>query len=258
MNRLQVVPLLEVVRESDTTTTYRFRADMGGEAGQFVMVWIPRHDEVPMALSYLAAVKGFTVKVYGEATAALATYRAGDRIGLRGPYGNTFRLDGDHVLAVAGGVGMASLIAAIESFARLGAKVTTALGARTAAELLFADRATAVGEAHLATDDGSRGFHGFVTTLAERLLDKHRVDQVVTCGPEPMMKLVVDAARRRKLPVQASLERYMKCGIGICDACALDDRLVCTDGPVFQGDVLARSKDFGRFRRDISGRRVAL
>lgn len=256
--RIHVVPILEVVRESHHTNTYRFRADIGGAAGQFVMVWIPGHDELPMALSYLGPVKGITVQAYGDATKALAAFRPGDRIGIRGPYGNSFPLEGERVLAVAGGTGMASLIAAIEFYATEGAKVTTALGAKTAEELLFEERAEAVGEVHLSTDDGSRGFRGFVPSLAEKLMDRHRFDQVVTCGPEPMMKKVVDVALARGLAAHASLERYMKCGIGICDACAFDDQLVCLDGPVFPGKVLAASEDFGTWRRDKSGRRVRI
>lgn len=258
MARMQIVPLLEIVRENHHTMTYRFRADLGGAPGQFVMVWIPRHDELPMALSYLGPVKGITVHAYGEATKALAEFRPGDRIGVRGPYGNTFQLDGQKVLAVAGGTGMASIIAAIEAFAQQGAEVTTAVGARTAEELLFVDRASASGEVHVSTDDGSRGFHGFVPALAQRLFEKHTFDQVLTCGPERMMKLVVDEAHKRETKVQASLERYMKCGIGICDACAFDDRLVCVDGPVFTGAQLASSRDFGAFRRTKDGRRIAL
>jgi dihydroorotate dehydrogenase electron transfer subunit len=108
----------------------------------------------------------------------------------------------------------------------------------------------------VATDDGSRGFNGFVPALAEKLLEKHRFDQIVTCGPEVMMKAVVAAAMKRGIAVQASLERYMKCGIGICDACAFDDRLICVDGPVFTGEQLAASEDFGKWRRDKSGRRI--
>src|SRR5256885_6531621 len=103
MPRIQVVPLLEIVRETPTTMTYRFRADLGGQPGQFLMVWIPRYDELPMALSYLGAVKGITVRDYGDATHILAAFNAGDRIGIRGPYGNVFRLQGEKVLAVGGG-----------------------------------------------------------------------------------------------------------------------------------------------------------
>jgi dihydroorotate dehydrogenase electron transfer subunit len=256
MPRIQVVSLLEVVRETPSTMTYRFRADLGGKPGQFLMVWIPRYDELPMALSYLGGVKGFTVRDYGDATHALAAFSAGDRIGIRGPYGNTFQLEGDSVLAVGGGSGMASMIAAIEAFAQQGARVITAVGAKTAEELLFVERANASGEAHIATDDGSRGFQGFAPVLAEKLLNREKVDQIITCGPERMMYAVVEMGRRRGVPVQASLERYMKCGIGICDACVLDDKLVCYDGPIFTGDQLEGSEDFGHFRRDKSGRRI--
>jgi dihydroorotate dehydrogenase electron transfer subunit len=211
-----------------------------------------------MALSHLGPVKGITVHAYGDATKALLQFRPGDRIGVRGPYGNTFKLEGEKVLVVAGGTGMASIIAAIEAFAQQGAAVTTAVGARSAEELLFVDRASASGEVHVSTDDGTRGFHGFVPALAEKLLEKHKFDQILSCGPERMMKLVVDLAQKHRIPIQASLERYMKCGIGICDACAFDDRLVCLDGPVFTGAQLAASRDFGEYRRTKDGRRVPL
>ena len=256
MPRIQVVPLLEIVRETPSTTTYRFRSDIGGKPGQFLMVWIPRYDELPMALSYLGGVKGITVRDYGDATHALAAFSAGDRIGIRGPYGKAFRLEGETILAVGGGSGMASMIAAIEAFAQQGAKVVTAVGAKTADELLFVERANACGEVHIATDDGSRGSQGFVPPLADKLLERLSFDQVLTCGPEKMMKAVVDLATKRDVPVQASLERYMKCGIGICDACALDDKLVCADGPVFTGEELLASEEFGRWRRAKDGRRV--
>jgi len=256
MPKFQVVPLVEIVRETSVTTTYRFRADFGGQPGQFLMVWIPRYDELPMALSYLGAVKGITVQDYGDATHAFAAFSAGDRVGVRGPYGNWFRLEGEKVLAVGGGSGMASMIAAIESFSQQGAQMVTAVGAKTAEQLLFVERANASGEVHIATDDGSRGFAGFVPALAEKLLDRHKFDLILTCGPERMMKAVVELARKRNLPVQASLERYMKCGIGICDACSIDSQLVCLDGPIFTADQLETFEDFGRFRRDKSGRRI--
>jgi len=116
----------------------------------------------------------------------------------------------------------------------------------------------ACGTLYVATDDGSAGHHGFVSDVAAKLLDDGRFDMVITCGPEVMMKKVVDLANAKGVRVQASLERYMKCGIGICDACAFDDKLVCLDGPVFDGEVLAASEDFGKFRRDKSGRRIPI
>jgi len=253
----QVVPLEEVVIEDPKTRTYRFRADMRPLPGQFLMLWIPRADEVPMAYSYLEDPMGVTVREYGDATRALAaTSRKGYRVGVRGPYGNAFAIEGRRALAVAGGVGIASVIAAIEAYAHAGIAIETAFGARTKSELTFLDRAKACGPVHVATDDGSMGHLGYVTDLAANLVASGTFDMVLTCGPEVMMKKVVEAANAAGILVQASLERYMKCGIGICDACVLDDRLVCTDGPIFWGEELAKSQDFGRWRRDISGRRV--
>lgn len=258
MGRLEIVPLVDIVREVHHTSTFRFRASFDGEPGQFVMVWIPGRDEVPMALSYLGDLKGITVRAYGDATKALMGFKPGDLIGVRGPYGNTFRLEGKRVLCVAGGVGVASLIAAIEGFCRVGAEVDTVLAARTADELIFEKRAGTCGAVHVATDDGSRGFHGLAPALAKKVMESHEFDMVATCGPEPMMKGVVEHCRQKGVPCQASLERFMKCGIGICDACVLDDWLVCRDGPVFTEEQLAKSQDFGRFRRDESGRRIPL
>jgi dihydroorotate dehydrogenase electron transfer subunit len=131
------------------------------------------------------------------------------------------------------------------------------LGARTAALLLFRAQAEAQANAlWITTDDGSAGHRGTVTDV----LDKAVADctAVYTCGPEVMMKKVVDWCTHRNLPVQASLERYMKCGIGICDACAIDGRNICQDGPVFSGAMLADSEDFGHWKRAPSGKKVPL
>jgi len=257
-SKLHVVEIEEIAREVHHTKTFRFKAPFTAKPGQFVMIWIPRHDEVPMALSYVGGLKGFTSHAQGDATNALARFRVGDRIGIRGPMGNSFEFKGRRVLFVAGGTGMASLVAGIEAAAKRGKEVVTVLGAKTKHELIFAKRAEKAGEVHLSTDDGTEGFHGFASELAVRIMGTHKFDQVFTCGPELMMKKTVDAARRRKIPIFASVERFMKCGIGICDACSLGDKLVCVDGPVFDGAYLSKCEDFGRFRRDQSGRKTFL
>src|SRR3989442_12907357 len=94
MGKLEIVPLEEIVTEVHDASTFRFRASFDGSPGQFIMVWIPGHDEVPMALSYLGDLKGITVRAYGGATKALLASKPGDWGGVRGPYGNTFRVEG--------------------------------------------------------------------------------------------------------------------------------------------------------------------
>src|SRR5438445_10717892 len=99
MGKLEIVPLEEIVKEVHDASTFRFRASFDGSPGQFIMVWIPGHDEVPMALSYLRDLKGITVRAYGDATKARLASKPGGRVGVRRPYRNTARPEGHPVLS---------------------------------------------------------------------------------------------------------------------------------------------------------------
>ncbi len=217
--------------------------------GQFIMVWIPGVDEVPMALSSESSI---TVQRVGDATAALFGYSAGDKIGLRGPFGNGFTVQG-RVLAVAGGIGVAPLF----PLARTGQVDTFLLGARSSDELLFTDELSACTDLHIATDDGSAGRSGYVVPLMDSF-DIPSYDHICVCGPELMMRSILQLLDANGIADrgQFSLHRYLKCGMGICGSCSMDpDGLrVCTDGPVFRGDILLES-EFGHYTRDASGRR---
>lgn len=226
------------------------------EPGQFVMVWVPGVDEVPMALFGGAdASYRILVEAKGDCTRALAAMKAGDRIGIRGPYGQGFKVRGRRILIVVGGTGTSPLVPFCErNRGRIEADVV--IGGRTQEFALLAeDYRRAGAKVHIATDDGSEGFHGRAPDLAKQLLDRGRYDDILTCGPERMMRAVVDEAQRRGIPVQASLERWMKCAVGICDACLVDGVRLCRDGPVLDRGVLVRLEDFGRFEREPSGLR---
>ena len=244
--------------ETPSTVTLRFAFEPPSAPGQFVMLWIPGDDELPMSLSYTEGrSKGVTIKAMGDTSRRVQSVRVGDPIGIRGPYGNGFDLRPRDILIVAGGSGAAVLAPAAERARAAGASVTVALGATTKRELLFADRFRSMGaRVEVATDDGSEGERGFVTGLATRLVDQRSFDAVWTCGPEVMMRKVVDAASGKRVRVSCAVERHMKCALGMCDACALGPLHVCTDGPVFESDRLTAIPDFGRFHRDPSGRRV--
>jgi dihydroorotate dehydrogenase electron transfer subunit len=246
------------VLETPSTVTLRFRYAPEAIPGQFVMLWIPGDDEIPMSLSYPGGpLKGVTVKAMGATSRHIQSIREGDWIGVRGPYGNQFDLTPNRILIVAGGSGAAVLAPAAEAARARGSLVTVALGATTAAELLFEERFRQMAaEVHVATDDGSVGVHGFVTKIAERLLDSHPFDAVWTCGPEVMMRKVVAAADLHSAPTVLAMERHMKCALGLCDACAIGPYHVCVDGPVFPAGAIAPLAEFGGFQRDPSGRRV--
>ncbi len=253
-----VVRVSQRVQETPSTVTLRFPFDAKAAPGQFVMLWIPGDDELPMSLSYTEGdSKGVTVKAMGDTSRRIQSVRVGDPVGIRGPYGTRFDVAARNILIVGGGSGAAVLAPAADR-ARAGrASVTVALGATTRHELLFADRFRAMGaRVEVATDDGSEGERGFVTGVASRLLGAGAFDAVWTCGPEVMMRKVIDAAAVRRVPVACAVERHMKCALGMCDACALGPFHVCTDGPVFDAGRLVDVPDFGRYHRDPSGRRV--
>lgn len=247
----------ERVEETPSTSTLRFDFDVPARPGQFVMVWLPGEDELPMSLSYVGPRKGVTIKAMGASSDRLRKVPVGTSLGIRGPYGNAFDLAPRRILVVGGGSGTAVLAPAAEAAMAGGADVVAALGATTEAELLFADRLRHAGAVvHVATDDGSLGAPGYVTEVVDGLVRHQEFDAVWTCGPEVMMSKVARSAGARQIPVLCSVERWMKCAVGLCDACALGPYHVCIDGPVFPAPVLEASGEFGRFHRNASGQRV--
>jgi len=247
-----MVRLTEVVREGRGVTTLRFPFE-GGQPGQFVMVWVPGVDEVPMSLSYLGGEAGITVKEVGEATAALSTLGPGSLIGVRGPYGRGWSVPEGRVLCVGGGVGMAPLMPVLDTVDDP-SRVDVAIGARTADEVIFEERARRrAGEVRVSTDDGSYGVKGTVVALAAAMMRERRYAAVLGCGPEIMLRYLLPACKEAGVPCQVSLERLMKCGSGLCGSCVVDGLRVCADGPVFEDREVENMSEFGRCRRTASG-----
>ena len=243
------VRITDVERETPSVSTLSFDHRFPLNPGQFVMVWVPGIDEVPMALSSPSSI---TVQNAGDATSALLSMEKGDKFGVRGPFGNGFALK-DDTLAIAGGVGAAPLL----PLAMTGVVSTFILGARNADELLFRKRLEKVTELKIMTDDGSAGEKGFAVQGMENLsLDWY--SQVCVCGPEKMMYSVLMQLRAKGFEERGkfSLHRYMKCGCGVCGSCCIDPTglRVCRDGPVFSGEMLLEN-EFGHYTRDGSGRR---
>ena len=251
---MKVIKVAEKIQETPTITTLRFNETIDAKAGQFLMVWVPGVSEKPFSLSYLPKI-GITVMDVGPFSHELCSLSVGDKIGIRGPYGRGFEIeDGNikNILAVGGGVGIAPLTPLIEN--NKDKNFTVIIGSRCSSEILFEKRlnkhknSTVI----LTTDDGSSGICGYATAPVEELLKKENFDLIAACGPESMLSCVFETGKKFKIPVQLSLDRYMKCGIGICGSCAIDGLLVCKDGPVFW-DYELEGTDFGKFKRDKSG-----
>lgn len=240
----------DVERATPSTVILRFRWDEKVKPGQFIMVWIPGTGEIPISLSHLGDLKGITIKAYGPTSTALTEMKKGDRLFFRGPYGNTFRINTGPSLIVGGGSGMAGLLPLIDSDAH------GVVSARTSEELLFADRFSQ-GKVTVVTDDGSAGIKGLAVD-GLKTLDLSKYSTMYVCGPELMLKSVLDYVRDKEIDVQFSLERMMKCGIGVCDSCSIDGYQLCRDGPVFGKGPLSGMEEFGKYRLSESGFRIKL
>jgi dihydroorotate dehydrogenase electron transfer subunit len=261
------VPILKVVDEASSMKSLSFMDKLTAAAlpGQFGMVWAPGVDEVPMSLLPRDDnIVTITVKERGSGTSALLTKREGDLIGVRGPYGRGFTCAGvKKLLMIGGGTGAIPLLALLRKLASADVECSFVLGAHTSHELLFKSEIERLSERTggmltITTEDGSIGSKGLATGEAERVLSAESFDRVYTCGPEEMMKNVVDLATEAQIPAEAGLERIFKCGSGICGSCCIGPYLACKDGPVFSSDTLRGLPEFGKSTRDASGRRIAI
>ncbi|MGD9394827.1 MAG: dihydroorotate dehydrogenase electron transfer subunit [Candidatus Thorarchaeota archaeon] len=257
------VRVSEVIRETDTALTIIFNVKSTSfrfSPGQFLMIWIQGVDEIPMSISFWEQPRvGITVLPIGEATESLCTLQPKDWIGIRGPFGSSFNLESQKALVVGGGVGMAPLRPLVYSLHKKGTEVTVLIAAKTRQELMFFDEFLQLSDSKLSvktsTDDGSEGFKGLAPEAVREILSDNEFDTLYSCGPEPMMYGLYELVKDRKMEFQASLERFMKCGCGICGTCALDPTgsLVCVDGPVYSGNYLSKITEFGKYHRDAMG-----
>jgi dihydroorotate dehydrogenase electron transfer subunit len=252
------VKIIDIKEKTPTIKSLFFHDDEAAKAkpGQFLMIWIPGIDEIPMSISSTNP-PGITVKRVGRATDMLHSLKKGDEIGIKGPFGNGFTITGQKVLVIGGGVGVASLLPLIKLLTKEGKEVTVIIGAKTKEELLFETEIMKnVGRDQLitCTDDGSFGLKKMASDQAAEIIEKNNYDQVYTCGPEKMMYKIFEVTENKGIPLQAAVERYMKCGFGLCGSCCIGSFLVCKDGPVLNSLNLKEVlEEFGKLRRKNSG-----
>jgi dihydroorotate dehydrogenase electron transfer subunit len=183
-------------------------------------------------------------QVLGAGTLRLAEKEPGDTsMDLVGPLGHGWDVlpNTAHALLVGGGLGAAPLGMLAEHLASAGVATVVAQGAPTVERLVGRRLFERVSRrVEVATDDGSAGEQGFVTSVTARLLDSEQFDMVYICGPEIMERAVIEQCSQHTVPCQVSLERLMACGIGACLSCVVSTRSglkrACVDGPVFDAE----------------------
>ena len=262
-NTLRTTRILSVKTENPTTKTFTFKDKLCAKAepGQFLMLWIPRVDEIPLSIMNVEDHQvSVTVKAVGEATKTLHQMKSGEIVGLRGPFGNSFTENHGRVLMVGGGTGNAPLLFLAKKLAAEAKRLALVIGAKTKSELLFLTQLDALCTEQstiAATEDGSYGLKCLATEPLDKLLNKEKFDMVYACGPEPMIRQVFDLAEKRGIAMEASLERLMRCGIGLCGSCVIGKYRVCRDGPVFTAAQLSEVKDeLGISKLGFDGNRI--
>ncbi|MBI1934868.1 dihydroorotate dehydrogenase electron transfer subunit [Candidatus Woesearchaeota archaeon] len=251
----QMLEISEMIDDGKGQKSFFFKGNICCKPGQFLMVWLPGVDEKPMAVSYWGKNEfAFTSQAIGKFTAAIDKLKKGDKLGIRGPYGTGFSLK-NNACVVAGGVGFASVSTLIDALKN----PLIIYGARSKEHLIYLKRYKNK-KMLIMTDDGSFGRKGFTTDALEETLKnkKNRIKIVYTCGPEIMMKKIFELCEKYKVECEASLERYMACGFGICGKCMINDKICCIDGPVFSSKQLRQMSEFGNTARLKSGKKVNL
>jgi dihydroorotate dehydrogenase electron transfer subunit len=216
--------------------------------GQFAMVVPPGGERVSTALGiYEASGERISLMlvVVGPRTRELARLQPGESLTLLGPLGNGFDLAalGDDVGIVAGGVGLASVLFPAQRLRERGARVHLYYGARTASALVDAERFSELGAGvSLATDDGTRGYHGFVTELVRGERRAHTA--LAACGPTPMLRAVARVSRELGVRAALSLEETFACGVGACWGCVVPLDRASAQAPRFPEPGAAETRDY--------------
>jgi dihydroorotate dehydrogenase electron transfer subunit len=253
--------IVSVKDETPSIKSFVLKHSMEYSAGQFVMVWLPGQDEKPLAVTKNTGKEiEITVEKKGRFTEKMMELKKGDKIGVRGPYGHGFETRGvKKACIVAGGLGAVPLMQLLEELESKKAKIDFVLGARNKENLLFEKRiGKKTNNLYITTDDGCAGRKGYCTDVLSELLSEKKYDEVYCCGPEPMMVKVLELCREKKQHCQLSLERYMKCAIGLCGQCVVDGQRVCMEGPVFGSEKVSKLKEFGKTARLKDSSEVSL
>ena len=259
-------------------TVHSPRQAQAARPGQFAMIRLLGHSDVllrrPMSIYDVRSEGGgngaraepalldFLYKVVGRGTALMAELKPGARVGLLAPLGHGFFAEdylrearaANEVLHVAGGIGIAALLLPARELAAAGVKQRLFFGGRTRADLVgVSEFKPYLTETVLATEDGSRGYQGYVTEPLENYLEFGRGSRqlILACGPWGMLEATVALARRYGRRCLVSLENRMGCALGVCLGCSIRVQgeghgtyeRVCTEGPVFWAEHVAWSQD---------------
>jgi len=292
-NIIYTVVIKKIIEESEDVKTFIFNLKsklkdkyINPKPGQFVMIWVPGVDEVPMSISGCDEEGNWSVTVrnIGESTNALHRLKIGDYIGIRGPLGNFFKIPEDkskRIILVGGRIGTSPLKFLATTMDKLKIPFDLIEATQTSSDIIFIEdfnsfesdtsnviycvernemrgRMSSKVRTIKIPDDIGRAHESF-EKLIKNYIKKGELNFIAfACGPERMIFEIFKICDKYNIELQASLERIMRCGCGLCGLCVLDPLglLVCKDGPVFKLNELKKMNDFGKFKRDFTGKKI--
>lgn len=253
-----IVTVSDIIDEGVDYKTFAFNYELLAKPGQYVMLWLPGVNLKPFSVAWQTDKQfGLIALKVGPYTQKLFELKRGDKIGILGPYGNNYDLTGKKkILIIGGGSGMASVTFLAQEAKRQKVEVDFILAAKTKDKIIYEDwlKKLAVNV-----------FHRFQNKKYERawniiedLVGQNSYDGLYACGPELLLKQTVDLSLNKNIFCQVSLERYMKCGIGVCGTCCIDPLgiCLCQAGPVVLAQFAKKITEFGQFHRDATGLKI--
>lgn len=257
------LPVIRITGNNDQKTLFFQNKDnIRVLPGQFYMLNY-KVNQKPFSVSHCNDNEiGFTIMKRGKITDEMISVKEGDFFGLTGPLGNSFTIGKENkYLLIGGGVGAAPIFYLSKYLNNLGIQNDSLYGARTHVYLDFINNETKNTHQHINnkfyTEDGSIGKKGFVSLELEEILKNGNYTHAALCGPEIMMKVTADIISKfdKSINIELSMERYMKCGLGICGSCVMDGigKRICADGTVFPYETIIQSGEFANYHRNSGG-----
>jgi len=248
--------IVSVVKETVSVSTLILglpeQDNFAFRAGQFVMIGIPGFGECPLGISSNPADAqkqiSVTVRQAGELTEKLNQLKKGDCVTFRGPFGNGFPEVASNLILIAGGCGIAPLMAVIlENQKRKDIKIQIFIGCKDAATLIYKEKYKQLQKTcdlSVALEQKSLLKFGFISGSVINAIAKKKLvadAKVFICGPEAMYSSVAKILLEKGIApkdIYMSLEKRMHCGVGVCEHCAIGTKYICKDGPVFDYEFL--------------------
>lgn len=270
MQKNTIVSVETIAEKIRKYQIYAPRIARKAKAGQFLILRLNEQGErLPLTIVDTQAEQGLIILIVqevGKTTRLLAQMKAGDVIlDVVGPLGNPSEIKHyGYVVVVGGGVGAAVSYPIAKALKAAGNKVSTIIGARMKELVILEEETRAISDAlYITTDDGSYGFHGFVTQQLQQLIESdEKIDKVFAIGPLVMMRAVSELTKPYQIPTTVSLNTIMVDGTGMCGGCRVrignENKFTCVDGPEFDGHLVDFDTLFNRNRAYLQEEKCAL